>query len=184
MAFSFNALKQAITDAEEWLKREFAGIHTGRATPAVLDTIYIDSYGSLSPVKHIAGITIEDPRTLRIAPWDKGHVQAIEKAIVSASMSFGVAVDEKGIRVTFPELTAERRSALTKVLGQKLEEARVTIRKARDEAWQDIQGKERADEITEDEKFRFKEDMEKMVKEVNESLEAMVERKEKEIAGN
>lgn len=181
MAYSFIELKKQCAETHEWLKRELGTLHTGRATPAVLDMVQIETYGARQPIKHIASIVVEDARTLRVSPWDSGQIRGIEKAIMEANIGLSVATDDRGIRVIFPELTSERRAAAVKLIGQKLEEARVKTRAARDVAWHDIQEKEREGTMGEDEKFRCKEEMEKTVKESNETLEMTAERKEKEI---
>ena len=179
--YNFLSLKQKLAEAEEWLKKELSGVRTGRASPAIVEKILVDAYGSKMPVNQVASITIEDARTLRIAAWDQSLVKAIESAIAKQNLGVSVAADEKGLRVVFPELTSERRTALVKLIKERLEEARKTIRSARDEVWGDLQKKERDGELPEDEKFRFKDEMQKMVDDGNEKLEEMFERKEKEI---
>lgn len=181
MAYDFSELKQKITDSEEWLKNEFLGIRTGRATPQLLDSIRVESYGSQLPINQVAGLTIEDARTLRIAPWDTAQVKDIEKAIIVANIGVSTATDEKGIRVIFPELTAERREQLLKLIKEKLEHVRISLRGIRDEVWAQIQQKEKDKEIGEDDKFRFKEEMEKLIKDANTQFEEVAGRKEKEI---
>jgi len=181
MTYDFKELKQKIEDTEEWLKKEFLGVRTGRATPALLDSVRVDSYGSQLPVNQMAGVTVEDARTLCLTPWDTSAIKEIEKAITVANLGVSVAVDEKGVRVIFPELTSERREQLQKLIKEKLEHARISLRSARDETWADIQKKEKDKEIGEDDKFRFKEEMEKLVTEGNKQLDEVAERKEKEI---
>ena len=182
MPYNFTPLKQKITETEEWLRREFLSIRTGRATPALLDTITVESYGSRLPINQIAAVATEDARTLRIVPWDATQVKGIEKAIVSSNLGLSVAIDEKGIRVMFPDLTAERRTSLMKIVKERLEQARVTLRGERDRAWSDIQAEERQSTISKDEKFRYKEEMEKLMREGDMKLEAAALRKEQEIA--
>jgi ribosome recycling factor len=164
-----------------WLSNEYLGIRTGRATPTLLDSIRVDSYGSKVPINQVASVNIEDARTLRIAPWDTSQIQAIEQAIAKADLGVSASVDEKGLRVSFPELTAERRGVLQKLIKDKLEHARISMRGARDETWGDIQKKEKEKEISEDEKFRFKDEMQKLVDEGNATLDDIAKRKEEEI---
>ncbi len=101
MAYDFNPLKNRIQEVENWLVSEYQSIRTGQATPAVLDKVSVDSYGSMSPIKNIANVGIEDPRTLRVAPWDASHVDAIEKAITLADLGLSVVNDGKGLRIIF-----------------------------------------------------------------------------------
>jgi ribosome recycling factor len=181
MTYDFSSLKAKIAETEEWLKKEYQGIRTGRATPTLLDSIQIESYGSRLSLKQVGAISVEDARTLRISPWDATQVKAIEKAVTDANLGVGVSADEKGVRVTFPELTSERREALIKLSKDRLEHARVSLRNERDAVWNDIQKKEKNGEMSEDDKFRFKEDMQKMVDAGNEKLDALLKRKEEEI---
>jgi len=181
MIYQFNEFKQNLEKVKEWLVGEFAGIRTGRATIALLDSIRVDSYGAQSPLNQVAGVMSEDARTLRISPYDAGQIQAIEKSINDAELGVSIAVDEKGLRVIFPELTSDRRELLIKQLGKKLEDARISVRKEREDVWDDIQKKERDGEMTEDEKFRGKEEMEKIVKDFQGELEVLSANKETEI---
>ena len=182
MAYDFSDLKKKIEDSQNWLKAEFQNIRTGQASIAILDPVRVDAYGVLSPVNQVAAIGIEDPRTIKVTPWDKSLAAAVEKAIVSANLGVGVVADSSGIRVTVPELTGERRTELTKLAKAKLEEARVAVRQARDDVWNDIQKVEREGDMTEDEKFKTKEEMEKVVKEGNSALEALYSKKEEDLS--
>ncbi len=182
MAYDFTAFKKGLLTVEEWLSNEYLTVRTGRATPAILDSVWLESYGARTPIKHVASISIEDARTIRVSPWDKAQIKAIEKAIAEANLGLGTSSDSQGVRVFFPELTAERRTALMKVVREKLEHARVSVRSERDEIWSDLQEKERDGEIAEDEKFRLKEEMQKFVDSTNSKLEEMSIRKEKEIS--
>jgi ribosome recycling factor len=182
MAYDFSDFKLNLEGIEEWLGNEYLGVRTGRATPAILDSVYVESYGSRTPIKHVASIAIEDAKTIRVSPWDKSQVKGIEKAIAEANLGLSASSDAQGIRVFFPELTSERRSALMKVVREKLEHSRVSVRAERDEVWSDIQTKEREGEIAEDDKFRLKDEMQKFVDSANQKLEEMAERKEKEIS--
>ena len=183
MAYSFTAFEQRIQDIQEHLAREFSSIRTGRATPSILDSVLVESYGTRMHIGQIASIAIEDARTLRIAPWDQSQSKEIEKAIVAANLGLSVSTDDKGLRIFFPELTAERRQALIKLAKAKLEDARTALRGARDDVWNDIQAQERNKQISEDDKFRNKEDMQKRVDAANQVFDEAFARKEKEIVG-
>jgi len=183
MAYNFALLKAELKKTEDWLSEEYKGIHTGRATPAVLDKVQVEVYGAQQPIAHTAAIAIQDARTLMITPWDKTVLKEIEKAIVSSGLGLGVAATGEGIRVSFPELTSERRGALAKVVRAKLEDARVAVRREREKVWEDVQAKEKAGVIPEDEKFRLKEELQKLIDDANKKLEEIAERKEREIMG-
>lgn len=167
--------------AKEWLEREYRALRTGRATPALLDSVKVSAYGSLMPLKQVAGITVEDARTLRITPYDAALAKDIERAIAQADLGVGTGADQSGVRVSIPELSSERREQLIKVAKQKLEESRTAVRVARDEMKKRIQLQEKNGEATEDDRFRMNEDLQKRVDKLNEELEAMFERKEAEM---
>ncbi len=177
MAYNFTATKQEFKNVEEWLRTEYSGLHTGRATPLVLDGISIESYGSYQPIKNVGSISVEDAKTLRVIPWDKTHVKEIEKAIQAANIGLSVATDDQGLRVIFPMLTTENRQKLVKVLKDKMEDARISIRKAREAALDEM----KAAELPEDDMFRAKEELQKLVDEANAALEAVFQKKEIEV---
>ncbi len=181
MSYNFDEFKKQLEEVKNWLKDELKSVRTGRATPSILDSVKAENYGVMVPLNQMANISVEDPRTLRIIPFDPNQNKEIERAITDAGLGLSVVVDEKGLRVIFPELTGERRQELVKLAKEKLEEARISVRRHRDEVWSDIQEKEKAGEITEDEKYAAKEEMEELVKKTNEELEEIFKAKEKEI---
>ncbi|MBL4644581.1 MAG: ribosome recycling factor [Candidatus Pacebacteria bacterium] len=179
--YDFKELLTKVTEGEEWLRKEYQGLRTGRATPTLLDTIQVESYGSRMPLNQVANIGVEDARTLRITPWDASQIKEIEKAITNANFGVGVAVDDKGIRVSFPELTSERRESIIKMAKEKLEDARQSLRGAREDVWGDIQAQEKSGDISEDEKFTAKDELQKYIDAGNQALEELFKRKETEI---
>ncbi|MCK5059723.1 MAG: ribosome recycling factor [Candidatus Pacebacteria bacterium] len=181
MSYNFNPFKQKIKDVTEWLQMEFKGIRTGRATPTLLDGVEVLSYGARMAINQVGTISVEDAKTLRVVPWDASQVKEIEKAITIANLGLSVVTDDKGLRVIFPDLTAERRDSIIKIARQRLEDAKISLRQERDKVWHDIQEKERAKEIAEDDKFRFKDEMEKLVIEAQKKFEEMTNKKEAEI---
>lgn len=183
MAYDFAHFKSRLAGVEEWLGEELLSIRTGRATPGVLDGVSVDSYGAKTPLKHAAGISIEDAKTLRVSPWDRSQVKAIEKAIMDANLGLSVSAGEDGVRVFFPDLTGDRRATLMKLAREKFEQGRVSVRSERDEVWKDIQEKEKDGDISEDEKFKLKDEMQKFVDAANKKLEELVEKKERDISG-
>jgi ribosome recycling factor len=179
--YDFKKLKEEIKKTKEHYKNELTTIRTGRAVPSILDNVKVDSYGTKVPLNQVAGVTIEDAKTLRISPWDIDTVHQIEQAVQDADLGVSVSSDEKGVRVSFPELTSERREQLIKLTNTKLEDARITLRRHRDDVWNDIQKQQKEGEISEDDKFRFKEEMEKIIKEGNKALEDLAKKKEEEL---
>lgn len=183
MAYDFKPLDEKLQKAEEHLKRELSGIRTGRANAGILDVITVESYGSRLPINNVATIGVEDARTLRIKPFDPSMTKEIEKELTHANLGLSLSIDDMGLRIVFPELTGERRIALVKLAKEKVEEARILIRQARDDVWSDIQKQERDSAISEDDKFRFKDEMQKKVDATNTRFDEALDRKEKEITG-
>ncbi len=181
MAYAFTSFDARAQEVVEWLSKEFSGIRTGRATPALLDSIQVESYGARVPIQQVGSVGVEDPRTLRISPWDGSMVKVIEKAITDANFGVSVASDDRGVRVIFPELTGERRIQLIKLAKARLEDARISLRKNRDETLKDVERKTKESEITEDERFRIKEELQKRIDKLNATLDSMLEKKEAEI---
>lgn len=166
---------------KDWLQKEYTGIRTGQAAPALLDSIRVEQYGALMPINQVGSVGIENARTLRVSPWDAGMVSAIERAITDANLGVSVATDSSGLRVIFPELTSERRAQLLKLAKGKLEEARVRVRTARDEAMKSIDAKHKTGELSDDARFSKKETLQKQVDAANTMLEGLYTSKEKEI---
>ncbi len=182
MAYDFKTFDGKVAAAKEWLAREYRSLRTGRASPAILDSVMVSAYGSNMPLKQVANVGTEDARTLRVQSYDAGLLKDIERAISGANLGLGTSSDGVSIRVTFPELSTERREQLVKVAKGKLEEARTTVRGARDESWKQIQEMERDSILTEDAKFRLKDELQKKVDTANEELEKAFEGKEKEMS--
>ena len=157
-------------------------MRTGRATPTLLDGIKPDAYGSRTPIKELANISVEDARTLRIIPWDKALLKTIEKGIVEADLGIGVSTDDQGLRVSFPELTSERRVQLSKIAGDKTEQARVTLRGHRTDAIKALEATEKEGGMGKDEVLRLKVEIQKFIDAGNDALTQALEKKETEIS--
>lgn len=179
--YNFSHFNTKAKEAQDWLAQELSSLRSGRPTPAVLDGVLVESYGTTVPVKHLAAISIEDPKTLRITPFNAGAAKEIEKAITAANLGLSVSADERGVRAHFPDLTVERRAGLIKVAKEKLEAARINLRKLRDDILKDIDAREKQGGMGEDEKFRLKKELDKMSEAENKKLQEAFERKEKEI---
>ncbi len=174
-------IKQKLNEVKEWLQKEYAGIRTGKSSPALLDSIRVESYGSLMPVNQVANISTEDARTLRVSPWDSSMISAIERAIQDADLGVSLATDSSGVRVIFPELTIERRAQLQKLAKSKLEDARIRVRSVRDDIMKNIDKSEKDGDISEDQKFTQKDAAQKVVDETNRTLESLFDQKEVEL---
>ncbi|KPJ86171.1 hypothetical protein AMJ57_00160 [Parcubacteria bacterium SG8_24] len=165
----------------EFLKAEMAQLRTGRANPALVEGIQVEAYGARTPLVGLASITTPDARTITIESWDKSVVKDIERAILEANIGLTPNVAGQVIRISLPPLTEEGRKDLLKVLGDKLEHARIGIRKVRDEIKSEIVEAEKEKLIGEDEKYKSLEDLDKRVGEWNQKIREMGEEKEKEI---
>lgn len=183
MTYNFSAFKEAIKKSEDWLAKEYSSLHTGQANPGVLDGIMVDSYGTKQPIKNVGSISIEDPKTLRVIPWDRELVREVEKEILKSDLGLSVAVDQSGMRVIFPMLTTENREKLVKVIKSKLEDARISVKKERENVIREIDRMAREGEMSEDEKERSKADLQKLVDEANQKLEGIFDNKESIVMG-
>ena len=161
----------------EWLRKEYTGVRSGQANPAILDAVKVEAYGGPMAVNQLATITLGDSRTLRIVPWDKSVITAIDTAIRQANLGVSVVVDGEGLRIAFPQLTADSRQSLLKIAKQKLEEARIKIRTERQKTLDEI-GKSG---VGEDKEMQAKNELQKSVDEVNRKLEELYQKKEKEL---
>lgn len=179
--FDFSELKIKSKEIENWLAKELSVIRTGRANSSILDFVEVPAYGSKMSIKELANITVEDAKTVRVEPWDMTVGKSIEKAITTSNLGLSVAAYEKGLRIIFPELTAERREQFIKVVKNQFEEAKVSVRSLRDKTSKAIDEKEKSGGMGEDDKFRLKEDMQKIIEETNKNLENLATKKEAEI---
>jgi ribosome recycling factor len=170
-------MQKAIAHMEE----EFSSIRTGRAAPAIVEKLKVDYYGSVVPLQQLAGITVPEPRVLMIAAYDKGAVKAIEKAIQASDLGVTPSNDGAVIRLTFPELTADRRKQLVKVVKAKAEEGRVAVRNVRRHVRQELEHQEKDGELSRDDLDRIEKELEKLTHEMVAEVDTMSGRKEKEL---
>ncbi len=165
----------------EHLKQDISALRTGRATPAIVEDIPIEAYGGRQPLKAVASIGVADAKTLTIDPWDKGLMQAVETGLRNSPLGISPVNDGKLIRLPLPDLTHERRAELIKVLHQKLEGARIALRKVREDVRGAVDQAYKNKELAEDEKFSLQDEIDKFVKDYNDSVKQIGEDKEKEI---
>lgn len=164
------------------LKADVSSLRTGRATPALVEDLAVEAYGGRQILKTLAAISIPEPRHILIQPWDRTLVPAIEKAIQVSSLGVQPIADKDSIRLALPTLTEERKGELVRVLKEKMESSRIQIRRMRDEAMKEIEVQEKSKQISEDERFRKKQEVENVVSEYNKKIEELGAVKEKEIA--
>ena len=175
--FPKDQVKKELETALQGYQERLLRIHAGQANPAFVEEVRLMYQGFEMKLKELAAIRIEGLRTLVIEPWDKGTVGDIERALLLQKRVITPQVKGSVIYLNFPVLTGEMRENFIKEIKEMKEEARIKIRRIRDERWENIQKAERQGEIREDDKFRYKEDLQKLVDEYNEKAEKITERK-------
>ncbi len=173
--------KQQMQDSVAVVQAEFDTIRTGRASPAILDRLRVDYYGSQLPINQLATIGAPEPRLLVITPWDKSAVAAIEKAIMTSDLGLTPASEGNVIRLAIPSLTEERREELGKIANKKAEEGRTVIRNIRRDANAGIDKMEKDEGLSEDEVEVGKREVQQMTGDFIEQIDELVEKKIAEI---
>jgi ribosome recycling factor len=163
------------------MQDEFGAIRTGRATPAIVEKLKIDYYGSIVPLQQLASFSVPEPRVLVISAYDKGAVKAIEKAIQASDIGVTPSNDGAIIRLAFPELTADRRKQLVKVVKSRAEEGRVGVRNVRRHTRQELEHLEKEGELSRDDLDRIEKELEKVTHDVVAEIDTMSGHKEKEL---
>lgn len=167
--------------AVEHYQLEIGGLKTGRANPAILDSVRVEAYGTMNPIINVASVNVPDARSLIIQPWDKSILKEIEKGIIEANLNINPMNDGDKIRISLPPLTEETRKEIVKILNQKTEEAKIVIRVTRDKVKEEIIEAEKNKEFGEDEKFQQLEELDKKVGSYNEQIKELMDKKEAEI---
>jgi ribosome recycling factor len=181
MSYNISNFRQGGDSALESLRLEYLSIRSGQASPSILDGVRVEVYGSQMPLNQVATILTEGARSIRITPWDKATFKSIDSAIREANLGVSVSVDDQGLRVSFPELTEDRRQSLLKIAKQKLEDARVRIRSEREKSHAELDREEKSSSMSKDDVYRAKTELQKVVDEYNQKLEEVFKKKEKEI---
>jgi ribosome recycling factor len=163
--------------------REFSAIRTGRASTALVEGVRVDYYGTPTPLKQVAAVTTPDARLIVIQPWDKGVLAEIEKSIMKSDIGITPTNDGKVIRLSIPPLTQERRGELDKVAKKIAEEGHISIRTARHASIESIRKLEKDKSVTEDDKFKAQEDIQKLTDKYIKEIDTLLAAKEKEIQG-
>lgn len=173
--------KRNMEEAVEAMRREFATVRTGKASPALLDTVRVDAYGSKMPLNQVATVSTPEPTLLVVQPYDKSIIGEIERGILTADLGLNPANDGNVIRVPIPPLNEERRQEYARLLHKMAEEGRISVRHARREANEEIKEKMKEHELSEDEGHRQLEEVQRLTDEYTEKIEQMLERKEREV---
>lgn len=173
--------KPEFDKAVEHFKEELSSIRTGRANSALVENMKVEAYDGMMELKGLASISVPDAKTITIEPWDKSVLQSIEQAIQKSDIGINPVNDGALIRLVMPQMTEENRAQFVKIVREKLEEARITVRKVREHIKDEVIEQEKAKEITEDARYKLIEELDKVVKEVNVELDEIAKKKEEEI---
>jgi ribosome recycling factor len=173
--------KRQMEAALDAIRREFATVRTGKATPALLDTVRVDAYGTKMPINQVATINTPEPSLLVVQPFDKSIISDIERAIMASDLGLNPANDGNVIRVPIPALNEERRQEYVKVLHKMAEEGRVSIRHARRQVRDELHARVKEHEIGEDEGRRREDALEKLTQEYVEKIDELLKHKEDEV---
>ena len=174
-------LETRMQHAVDMLTREFAAVRTGRANAALLDGVRVEAYGNVTPINQVASVSVPDPRTIMIQPWDASQLKEIEKGIVKSDIGITPSNDGKVIRLTMPTLTEERRKQLAKAVGKLAEDARVSIRNVRREANDKLKALAKEKKISEDEERRAHDQIQKATDRFTARIEELTKKKEQEV---
>lgn len=163
------------------LKEDLTTVRAGRANPGMLSKVTVDYYGAATPLKQIASISVPEPRTLQITPYDKSAASSIEKAIIAANLGFNPTNDGSVIRISVPQLTEERRKELAKQVQKLGEDAKISVRNVRRETNDTLKKAEKDAEISEDDEKKFLDEVQKLTDEMSKKIDDMIKKKEDEI---
>jgi ribosome recycling factor len=178
---SFQDARQQMDKAIEALRRDFAGVRTGKASPALLDTIKVEAYGSHMPLNQVGTVSAPEPRLLVIQPWDRSMIGPIERGIRESDLGLNPSNDGKVVRVPIPALTEERRKEYVRLVHKMAEEARVAVRLARKEANDSIKVRQKDGSISEDDARREQDEVQKMTDKHIEKIDELMKHKEAEL---
>jgi ribosome recycling factor len=181
MANHVDDAKPQFAQVIEHLEKELHNLRSGRANSSMVEDLPVEVYGSMMELKGVASISVPDAKTIQIEPWDKNNLKDIEKAIQASSLGLNPNVSGTTIRLIMPPMTEENRKALVKVLGQKAEQARISLRNVREDVREKVSSDEKEKMIGEDEKFRMFEQLDKVVADYNAQIEKISNEKEEEI---
>jgi ribosome recycling factor len=165
----------------ERFEHELSSVRTGRANPALLSTVMVESYGTKMPLQQVASVTVSDAKTLTISPWDKGQLQAVEKGIVEANLGFNPSNDGQVVRVNLPPMSEDRRKEMVKLVGQIAEQARIGVRQVREDIMKALKQAESDGGIAKDDLTHGQKKVQEVIDNYNKEIKEVTEAKEKEI---
>jgi ribosome recycling factor len=174
-------IERRMNGAVDSLKSDLAGLRTGRANTSLLDPVMVEVYGSMMPLNQVATVSTPEPRMLSVQVWDKANVTAIEKGIAKANLGLNPMVDGQNVRLPMPDLTEERRKELAKLAGQYAEQAKIAIRNVRRDGMEALKDDEKKKEISEDERKRGEDEVQKLTDKYVADCDTAAAQKEKEI---
>jgi ribosome recycling factor len=174
-------IEKRMGGAVDALKKEFAGLRTGRASVNLLDPINVEAYGARMPINQVGNVNVPEPRMLTVQVWDKGMVKAVEKAIRDSDLGLNPMSDGQLIRIPLPDLTEERRSELSKVAAKYAESARVAVRNVRRDGMDTIKKSEKDGDISEDDKRLYEGEVQDLTDKFIGSIDELLASKEKDI---
>lgn len=181
MSSVISSMKSDFDKALEYFKSELSKLQTGRAQTALFEDIMIESYGAMQPVKNVAQLTVQDAKTIVIKPWDKSSLSGISTGILNEGLGLNPVNNGEVLIINLPDLTEERRRDLTKLIGKMSEEAKISVRQARQSALKSIKRMKDDEEINEDEKKKMESQVQEAIDKVNADIEKMGKEKEAEI---
>jgi ribosome recycling factor len=174
-------IQRRMDGALEALRKEFAGLRTGRASAGMLEPVTVDAYGSAVPLNQIANINVPEPRLITVNVWDRGMVKAVDKAIREAGLGLNPQTEGQTIRVPIPDLNEERRRELTKVAAKYAEAARVSVRNVRRDGIETLRRQQKASEISQDEEKKLERDIQHLTDDHIKRVDETLAQKDKEI---
>lgn len=160
---------------------ELSSVRTGRANPALLSTVIVESYGTKMPLAQVANITVSDAKTLTISPWDKGQIQEIEKGIMAANLGFTPSNDGNVVRINLPPLTEDRRKEMVKLVGQISENAKIGIRQVREDILKAVKREETEGAASKDDVAHAQKKVQEVIDDYNSQIKNIAAEKEKEL---
>ncbi|MBV9108769.1 MAG: ribosome recycling factor [Gemmatimonadetes bacterium] len=178
---SLQKAKQRMEGALDSLRREFGGVRTGKASPALLDTVRVEAYGSKVPLNQVGTVNAPEPRLLTIQPWDRSLMKAIERALQESDLGLNPSNDGQLIRIPIPPLTEERRREYVRMLHKLAEEGRVAVRHARKDANDEVKQRQKAEGLSEDDIRREQGEVQKLTDQYIAKIEEMLKHKEAEV---
>ena len=174
-------IERRMNGAVESLKSDLGGLRTGRANTSLLDPVMVEVYGSMMPLNQVATVSAPEPRMLSVQVWDKANVTAVEKGIAKANLGLNPMIDGQNVRLPMPDLTQERRKELAKLAGQYAEQAKIAIRNVRRDGMEALKEDEKKKEISEDERKRGEDEVQKLTDQYVKETDDLAAKKEQEI---